>query len=77
MRQPIPLLPALAALLAAPALAQESADSMREILNELMQAVPQYAWPEITEDGDIILRRVPPGERRPAEPPEDDDIDET
>ena len=45
-------------------LAQESADSMREILNELMQAVPQYAWPEITEDGDIILRRIPPGERR-------------
>ncbi len=58
-------------------LAREGADDMRRILNELLEAVPQYEWPEVTEDGDIILRRVPPGEERKPRPEEDENFDET
>ncbi len=57
-------------------LAREGADTVLRALDELIDAVPQYEWPEITEDGDIILRRVPPGERR-QDRPRNDDIDET
>ncbi len=31
-------------------------------LGMLLRAVPRYAAPEITEDGDIVIRRLPPPE---------------
>ena len=58
-------------------LAREGADRFLRTLDELIDAIPQYQWPEITEDGDIILRRVPPGERRKARPEGDEEFDET
>ncbi len=58
-------------------LARQGADSILRTLDQLMDAIPQYERPEITEDGDIILRRVRPGERRKARPEEDGELEET
>lgn len=42
-------------------------------LEETLDSLPLYALPEVTEDGDIIIRRLP---RRPeAWPPAPDDPD--
>lgn len=63
------------------ALAQESLERLMTALESMLQAVPQYQLPEITEDGDIIIRRVRPGDE-PGDTPndgslDDDDMDET
>ena len=58
-------------------LARQGADSILRTLDQLMDAIPQYERPEITEDGDIILRRVRPGGRRKARPEEDGELEET
>lgn len=42
-------------------------DGMKMILNALkllLISVPQYKSPEVLENGDIIIRRVPPGEKK-------------
>lgn len=81
---------ALAGLLlgAAPVQAQETGDDplaeaeegMRRILSALqllMATIPQYALPEVLENGDIIIRRVQP--ETPADPDDanNDGIEET
>ncbi len=38
-------------------LAAEGLDKMVRALESLMRSIPQYETPEITEDGDIIIRR--------------------
>ena len=58
-------------------LARQGADSILRTLDQLMDAIPQYERPEINEDGDIILRRVRPGERRKIRPEEDGELEET
>ena len=43
-------------------------DGMRMILNALqllLKSIPQYKAPEVLENGDIIIRRVQPGEKAP------------
>ena len=43
-------------------------DGMRMILNALsliLKSIPQYKTPEVLENGDIIIRRVRPGEKKP------------
>jgi len=38
-------------------LARESLDLMMESLQHMLDAIPQYELPEITPEGDIIIRR--------------------
>ena len=52
-------------------LTREGAERFLEALEFLMMTIPQYDLPEITEDGDIIIRRRRPGATPPA--PEDND----
>lgn len=55
-------------------LARESIELMMRSLNLLMDNIPQYELPEVTEDGDIIIRR----KRNTVEPEEneqDDDLE--
>ena len=43
-------------------------DGMKMILNALsliLKSIPQYETPEVLENGDIIIRRVRPGEKKP------------
>ena len=43
-------------------------DGMEMILNSLellLKSIPQYKAPEVLENGDIIIRRVPLGEKQP------------
>ncbi len=54
-------------------LARESLDMLMRALDAMIDAVPQYALPEITEDGDIIIRRIHPGDDDGNERDEDDD----
>ncbi len=63
------------------AVAQETLERLMTALEGMLQAVPQYEIPEITEDGDIIIRRARPGDE-PGDKPKDgtlgdDDMDET
>ncbi len=50
-------------------LAREGLAKMLQALDVLVQSVPQYHMPEITENGDIILRRKQP-QPMPAPPPQ-------
>ncbi len=45
-------------------------DRFMRRLEELVDQVPRYAMPEMTEDGDIIIRRLPP-RRDGDDPPAD------
>jgi len=67
-----------------PVLAEEPSPSPTEKLEESVQtflsaielfllAIPQYAAPEVLPNGDIIIRRIQPGEpqdKKPADPPD-------
>ncbi len=48
-------------------LARESIEKMMRALEQVLQAIPQYEMPEITEDGDIIIRRKHPEEEGPED----------
>ena len=55
-------------------------EATRQVLRafELMlRAIPQYAPPEVLENGDIIIRRVHPKPEKPAPPPPADPSDRT
>lgn len=52
------------------ALATEGLEKLMLALELMLQAIPQYEMPEVLENGDIIIRRVPEGGRR-AGPDED------
>ncbi len=56
-------------------LAREGMQRMLRALETMIEAIPQYELPEITEDGDIIIRRRPRPER--DEPRPDSEIEET
>jgi len=67
---------AIAALTATPVLAQEKSpeDLARDGLGKLLSAlelfigtIPQYETPEILPNGDIIIRRINPEERKQDE----------
>lgn len=73
-----------AALLAAPAAAEEpqkqpgavelldeAARKVYEALKLMLLAIPQYDAPEITPEGDIVIRRIrPPADGKPEKPVE-------
>lgn len=42
-------------------MAREGMQWMKQAIDRMLEAIPQYALPELTEDGDIILRRRQPG----------------
>ncbi len=47
-------------------------ETTRDIIRQfelLMQSVPQYRAPEILDNGDIIIRRIPPRQKVPVPPP--------
>ncbi len=66
-----------AGLLASPAAAQQperespgellddAAQKMLQALKLMLMAIPQYAAPEINENGDIIIRRIHPEDEKP------------
>ena len=54
-------------------LAREGMQRMLRALETMIEAIPQYELPEITEDGDIIIRRRPRPERDAPDP----EIEET
>lgn len=47
-------------------LAREGMVKMLQALDKLVESIPQYRLPEITENGDIVLRRKKPD--APAQP---------
>ena len=58
----------------------QAEEGMRQILTALqllLATIPQYAMPEVLENGDIIIRRVQP--ETPADPDDanDDGVEET
>lgn len=85
----LPALGAALALVAAPAAAAEEGPAapapveqaveelrrMMERLDDLFRSMPRYAMPEVTEDGDIIIRRIDPSPDRPAREGPDGAID--
>jgi len=59
-------------------LAQEAMEKLVRAIELFLNSIPQYEMPEVTEDGDIIIRR----KRRPDEPksapmPREPEFDET
>ncbi len=54
-------------------LAREGMDRLLKALELMIQMIPQYEMPEVTEEGDIIIRR----KRRKAAPPPDPEMEET
>ncbi|HEV7371971.1 hypothetical protein [Arenibaculum sp.] len=40
----------------------EGMERLRDGMSKLIDSLPRYAPPEITEDGDIIIRRLDPGQ---------------
>ncbi len=57
-------------------LARESMNKMIEAMDKFLRSIPQYDLPEITPEGDIIIRRrpAPPGPGRAPEEPDATDI---
>ena len=52
-------------------LARQGMERMLRAIELMIEMIPQYEMPEITEDGDIIIRR-----KRHGEPSPEDDDDE-
>ena len=57
-------------------LARESMSKMIEAMDKFLRSIPQYDLPEITPEGDIIIRRrpAPPVPGRAPEEPDTTDI---
>ena len=58
-------------------MAREGIEQLMRALDAFMRMVPQYDLPELTEEGDIIIRRRRPGERTEPERRELPEVDET
>lgn len=59
-------------------LARQGLESLLRALDAFVDIIPQYEAPELTEDGDIIIRRKPRPDRPPQRSPrQDPEIDET
>lgn len=56
-------------------LARQSLETLMRALDAMLDAVPQYALPEILENGDIIIRRIRPGDKESGD--EESDMDQT
>lgn len=49
-------------------LARQGVERLMKALNALIDNIPQYALPEVNENGDIIIRRLRPGEKKKPHP---------
>ena len=59
-------------------LARQGIEQLMRALDGFVRMIPQYDLPEMTEDGDIIIRRRQPGEqprRKHRKPPEVEETD--
>jgi hypothetical protein len=59
---------------------KDAADKLMTALRAMLRAIPQYEMPEITEEGDIIIRRKRMDEEppdHPEPPPKDDNTSST
>ena len=54
-------------------LARESMEKMLEAMDLFLKSIPQYEAPQITPEGDIIIRRKPVPPVPPREPGEPDE----
>ena len=59
------------------ALAREAIDTLLRALSRAIENLPQYAMPELNENGDIIIRRVNPRAEKPSPPRAPANPDET
>ncbi len=50
-------------------LLEEATRQVFRVLELILQSIPQYAAPEILENGDIIIRRIHPKPETPAPAP--------
>ena len=64
-------------------LAEEAAQRLILALELMLQAIPQYAMPEVLENGDIIIRRINPedqngdGDGAPSKSDDGEEVEET
>ena len=54
-------------------LARQGMERILRALELFIEMIPQYEMPEVTEEGDIIIRR----KRRKSEPPPEPEMEET
>lgn len=54
-------------------LAREGMERLLQALELFIEMIPQYEMPEVTDDGDIIIRR----KRKKSAPPSDPEFEET
>ena len=55
------------------ALAREAIDKLMRALSLAIENLPQYAMPELNENGDIIIRRLNPRATKPRPKPQSPD----
>lgn len=58
-------------------IARERVDEVLRSLEKFVAELPRYGLPEITEQGDIIIRRKNPDPNMPAKTPSESDSTET
>jgi hypothetical protein len=58
------------------ALARDAIDKLMRALSLAIENLPQYAMPELNENGDIVIRRINPRAEKPR-PPRAGSPDET
>jgi len=56
-------------------LARQGVETLMRALEALIDEIPLYEMPELTEDGDIIIRRKRKSEEAPPAGPEPDQTD--
>jgi len=56
---------------------EEGVDAILNALKKLLRSIPQYAIPEILDNGDIIIRRIHPENKPPQQSPQNRRRDQT
>jgi hypothetical protein len=59
------------------ALARDAIDKLMRALSLAIENLPQYAMPELNENGDIVIRRINPRAEKPKPPRAPGNPDET
>jgi hypothetical protein len=55
-----------------PEVLEDMGKRLKDVLDLIIQAIPQYEMPEVLENGDILIRRKPaPPPRKPLPPGQD------
>ena len=56
-------------------LAEEAAEKLMLALELMLMAIPQYAMPEIMDNGDIVIRRLNPEDGETSDEPAADETE--